>query len=136
MNKLRLGVIAMMAAFGIVLPAKALARADAAVATLRTDARPLHEKQTDEKKPETDKEKDKDEDKDKISVPVDKLPKAVVTGVKKELPGARITKAAKIEKENKVTYYLDNVKVGKKAWDVTVAEDGKILKKEECHDDD
>ena len=67
---------------------------------------------------------------------MDKLPKAVVTSIKKEIPGAKITKAYKAEKDGKVTYYLDNVKIGKKAWDVTVAEDGKILKKEECHDDD
>jgi hypothetical protein len=80
-------------------------------------------------------EGEKKEDKGE-KVAVDKLPKAVSDAVKKAMPGARITKANKLEKDGKVTYYLDDVKVGKKGWDVTVAEDGKILKKEECHDDD
>ena len=61
-------------------------------------------------------------------VDVDKLPKAVVEAVKKDLPGARITKAAKLEDGN---YYLDDVKVGKKLWDVTVTPKGQILKKVE-----
>ena len=61
-------------------------------------------------------------------VDVDKLPKAVVDAVKKEMPGARITKAAKLEDGN---FYLDDVKVGKKLWDVTVSPKGKIIKKVE-----
>lgn len=68
-------------------------------------------------------------------IDVAKLPKAVVVGVKKAMPGARITKAMKIVTDGKSLYYLDDVKVGKMGWDVTVSEDGKILKKEECHDD-
>jgi hypothetical protein len=75
----------------------------------------------------------KDEEPKGEPVAVDKLPKAVVDGVKKAMPGARITKASKLKDGN---FYLDNVKVGKKGWDVTVDEDGKIVKKEECHDDD
>ena len=94
------------------------------------------DKSNDKKNDAKDDKKDADADADKTKVEVDKLPKVVVTSVKKEMPGAKITKASKIEKDGKVTYYLDNVKVGKKAWDVTVADDGKILKKEECHDDD
>jgi hypothetical protein len=77
---------------------------------------------------------DKKEDKGE-KVAVDKLPKAVVDAVKKDMPGARITKANKVTKEGKVSYYLDDVKVGKKGWDFTVAEDGTIVKKEECHDE-
>jgi hypothetical protein len=71
----------------------------------------------------------------KETMAVDKLPKPVVDGVKKAMPGARITKAAKVTTEGKITYYLDDVKVGKKGWDVTVGEDGTIIKKEECHDE-
>ena len=94
------------------------------------------EKSHDKKNDAKDDKKDADADARKMKIEVDKLPKVVVTSVKKEMPGAKITKASRIEKDGKVTYYLDNVKVGKKAWDVTVADDGKILKKEECHDDD
>ena len=61
-------------------------------------------------------------------VDVDKLPKVVVEAVKKDMPGARITKAAKLKDGN---YFLDDVKVGKKLWDVTVTPKGKILKKVE-----
>jgi hypothetical protein len=68
-------------------------------------------------------------------IDVDNLPKAVVVGVKKAMPGARITKAMKLMEDGKTVYYLDDVKVGKKGWDVTVSEEGRILKKEECHDD-
>lgn len=64
-------------------------------------------------------------------VDVDKLPKAVVDAVKKEMPGARITKAAKLDDGN---FYLDDVKVGKKLWDVTVTPKGKIIKKVEMKD--
>ena len=64
-------------------------------------------------------------------VDVDKLPKAVVDAVKKDMPGARITKAAKLEDGN---FYLDDVKVGKKLWDVTVSPQGKIIKKVEMKD--
>jgi hypothetical protein len=68
-------------------------------------------------------------------IEVDKLPKVVVNSVKKAMPGARITKAAKVVDDGKTLYYLDDVKVGKVGWDVTVSADGKILKKEECHDE-
>ena len=51
--------------------------------------------------------------------------------VKKDMPGARITKAAKLEDGN---FYLDDVKVGKKLWDVTVSPQGKIIKKVEMKD--
>ena len=64
-------------------------------------------------------------------VDVDKLPKVVLDAVKKEMPGARITKAAKLEDGN---FYLDDVKVGKKLWDVTVSPKGKIIKKVEMKD--
>lgn len=66
-------------------------------------------------------------------VDVDKLPKAVVEAVKKDLPGARITKAAKLEDGN---FFLDDVKVGKKLWDVTVTPKGKIVKKVEMKEND
>ena len=69
-------------------------------------------------------------------IELDKLPKAVVESVKKEMPGARLTLAYKKVVDGKTTYLLDDVKVGKKEWDVTVAEDGTILKKEESHDED
>ena len=77
---------------------------------------------------------EKKEDKGE-KIAVDKLPKPVVDAVKKDMPGARITKANKLNKDGKVTYYLDDVKVGKKGWDVTLTEDGTIIKKEECHDE-
>ena len=73
---------------------------------------------------------------EKTKIDVDKLPKSVVMSVKKQMPGAKITKASKFEEDGNMTYYLDDVKIGKKGWDLTVAEDGKIIKKEECHDED
>ena len=74
---------------------------------------------------------DKEEEPKGDPVDVDKLPKVVVDAVKKEMPGARITKAAKLEDGN---FYLDDVKVGKKLWDVTVSPKGKIIKKVEMKD--
>lgn len=74
---------------------------------------------------------DKEEEPKGDPVDVDKLPKAVVDAVKKEMPGARITKAAKLDDGN---FYLDDVKVGKKLWDVTVSPKGKIIKKVEMKD--
>lgn len=68
-------------------------------------------------------------------IDVDKLPKAVVQSVKKSLPGARITKAMTFVQEGKTLYFLDDVKVGKKAWELTMTETGTIIKKEECHDE-
>lgn len=85
-----------------------------------------------EKKDADKKDSDKKEDEPKGEpVDVDKLPKAVVDAVKKEMPGARITKAAKLEDGN---YFLDDVKVGKKLWDVTVSPKGKIIRKVEMKD--
>ena len=79
---------------------------------------------------------EKKEDKGE-TIAIDKLPKAVVDGVKKAMPGAKFQKPGKKMKEGeKVTYYLPDIRVGKKEWDVTVAEDGTIIKKEECHDND
>ena len=66
-------------------------------------------------------------------VAVEKLPKAVVNAVKKALPGVRIVKAYILKDGN---YFLDDVKVGKKEWDVTVTPHGEILKKEEMKDSD
>ena len=66
---------------------------------------------------------------------VEKLPKAVVDAVKKAMPGARITKAYTFMEEGKFRYFLDDVKVGKVAWELTMTEDGKILKKEECKEE-
>ena len=57
-------------------------------------------------------------------VAVDKLPKAVVDAVKKAHPGARIVKAFLQPDGN---YLLDDVKVGKKEYDITVTPEGKIL---------
>ena len=134
-NKKLVAAFSLMSVTGLAVGMVGTARAQASVS--RAGIRLLDEKNSDDKKTEDKKgDNEKDEAKDRTTIPVEKLPKAVVTGVKKEMPGARITKAAKVEKDNKTTYYLDNVKVGKKAWDVTVAEDGKIIKKEECHDDD
>ena len=82
----------------------------------------------DQDKKSTDK---KEEEPKGDPIDVDKLPKAVVDAVKKDLPGARITKAAKLKDGN---YFLDDVKVGKKLWDVTVSPKGKIIKKEEMKD--
>ena len=79
---------------------------------------------------------EKKEDKGE-TVEVDKLPKAVVDGVKKAIPGAKFQKPGKRLKEGeKVTYFLPDIKQGKQEWDVTVAEDGTIIKKVECHDND
>ena len=86
----------------------------------------------DEKKEETKDEKKEDKG-EKIAL--DKLPKKVVENVKKEMPGAKLTRASKKVEEGKTFYFLDDVKLGKKEWDLKVAEDGTILKKEECHDD-
>ena len=61
-------------------------------------------------------------------VDVDKLPKAVVDAVKKAYPGSKITKAIKLENGN---FYLDDVKVSKKLWDLTVSPEGKIVKEVE-----
>lgn len=74
---------------------------------------------------------DKEEEPKGDPVDVDKLPKAVVDAVKKDMPGARITKAAKLKDGN---FFLDDVKVGKKLWDVTVSPKGKIIKKVEMKD--
>ena len=78
---------------------------------------------------------EKKEDKGEKIAP-DKLPAKVVDSVKKNMPGSRVTKAFKKTSEGKTVYLLDDVKIGKKGWDITVAEDGTILKKEECHDAD
>ena len=79
-------------------------------------------------KKDTDK---KEEEPKGDPVDVDKLPKAVVEAVKVDMPGARITKASKLEDGN---YYLDDVKVGKKLWDVTITPKGKIIKKVEMRE--
>jgi hypothetical protein len=68
-------------------------------------------------------------------IALEKVPKAVIDAVKKDTPGARVTKAFIKQLDGKTVYILDDVKAGKKGWDFTVAEDGKILKKEECHDE-
>ena len=65
-------------------------------------------------------------------IDVDKLPKAVVNGLKKAMPGARIVKAIKLPDGN---YFLDDVKVGKKEYDVTISPDGKVLKRVEQQGD-
>lgn len=65
-------------------------------------------------------------------IDIDKLPKAVVNGLKKAMPGARIVKAAKLPDGN---YFLDDVKVGKKEYDVTISPEGKILKSVEQQGD-
>lgn len=77
-----------------------------------------------------DQKKEEEEPKGE-PVDVDKLPKSVVDAVKKEMPGARIIKAAKLDDGN---YFLDDVKVGKKTWDITVTPQGKIVKKTEMKD--
>ena len=64
-------------------------------------------------------------------VAIEKLPKAVADAVRKELPGARLTKAAKLSDGD---YFLTDVKVGKKEFNVTVTPEGKILKIEEDND--
>ena len=61
------------------------------------------------------------------SVEIDKLPKAVVDAVQKDLPGAKLTKAMKLTDGN---YLLSDVKVGKKEYTITVTPEGKILKRE------
>ena len=75
-----------------------------------------------------DDKKEKEEEPKGDPVDVDKLPKAVVDAVKKAYPGAKITKAIKLEDGN---YYLDDVKVGKKLWDLTVTPKGEIVKQVE-----
>lgn len=64
-------------------------------------------------------------------VEIDKLPQAVVDAVKKELPGAHLTKAVKLADGN---YLLTDVKVGKKEYALTVTPEGKIVKREEDND--
>jgi hypothetical protein len=64
-------------------------------------------------------------------VEIDRLPKAVVDAVQKELPGAHLTKAVKRADGN---YFLTDVKVGKKEYALTISPDGKILKREEDND--
>ena len=66
-------------------------------------------------------------------IAADKLPKAVTEAIKKAMPGARIDKAIKLENGN---FFLDDVKVGKKEYDVTVTAEGKILSKVEQKDAD
>jgi hypothetical protein len=91
----------------------------------------------DEKTPASQDTKNDDNKEPREPMPIDKLPKVVVNAVKKEMPGARVTKAAKIEENGKITsYYLDSVMVGKEAWDVTVGADGNIIKKEQSTDND
>jgi hypothetical protein len=79
----------------------------------------------DNKKDDTKDKGKKEEEPKGDPVDVDKLPKAVINSVKKAYPGAVISKAAKLEDGN---FYLDDVKVGKKILDLTVAPDGKIVK--------
>jgi len=67
------------------------------------------------------------------AVAVDKLPKAVTDAVKKAHPGAKITKAFKQSDGN---YLLDDVKVGKKEYDITVSPEGKIISSVEQKDKD
>jgi hypothetical protein len=64
---------------------------------------------------------------------VDKRPKAVVDSVKKAPPGAKIVLAFKQPDGN---YLLDDVKVGKKEYDITVTPEGKILSSVEQKDKD
>ena len=51
--------------------------------------------------------------------------------VQKEFPGARLTKAMRLLDGN---YLLNDVKVGKKEYTLTVSPEGKVLKRED--DDD
>ena len=95
--------------------------------------RPLARALAEDQKKDEKKEEGKEDKGEKIEL--DKLPKKVVESVKKEMPGSRLTKASKKVEDDKAIYYLDDVKVGKKEWDLKVAEDGTILHKEECHDD-
>src|ERR1700753_2725004 len=50
------------------------------------------------------------------AVDLDKLPKAVVDAVQKEMPGARLTQALKLVNGN---FYLTDVKSGKKEFTLT-----------------
>jgi len=65
------------------------------------------------------------------TIAIDDLPKAVVDGVQKEMPGAVLAKA---KKQSDGNYRLSDVKLGKKEYTVTVSPDGTILNKAE--DDD
>lgn len=76
---------------------------------------------------------DKGEEPKGDPVALDKIPKAVVDAVKKALPGVRIIKAYVLKDGN---YFLDDAKVGKREWDITVTPEGKILKKEQMKDND
>jgi len=52
------------------------------------------------------------------------------------MPGAKFEKPARRVKDgDKVTYFIPDVRTGKTEWDVTVAEDGTVLKKVERQDD-
>jgi hypothetical protein len=66
-----------------------------------------------------------------VPVAIDQLPKSVVDAVKKDLPGAHLSKAYKLVDGN---YFLTDVKVGKKEYNVTATPEGKILKREEDND--
>jgi uncharacterized membrane protein YkoI len=59
------------------------------------------------------------------------LPAAVVDGVKKEWPTAKITTAEKLTKGGVVTYEMD-VDVAKKTYEVVFSPEGKLLSKAEA----
>lgn len=59
------------------------------------------------------------------------LPAAVVDGVKKEWPGAKITSAEKLTKGGVVSYEMD-VDVAKKTYEVVFSAEGKMLSKAEA----
>ena len=101
------------------------ARAGAAEAVAVVQARPMADAGD-------KKDSKKDDAPQGDPVDVDKLPKAVVNGVKKAMPGARIVKALKLPDGN---YFLDDVKVGKKEYDVTISPEGKVLKSVEQQGD-
>ena len=103
------------------------ARAGVAGPQAQVQARPLADAGDKDKK---DSKKDDAPEGDPVDI--DKLPKAVVTGLKKAMPGARIVKALKLPDGN---YFLDDVKVGKKEYDVTISPKGKVLKSVEQQED-
>lgn len=120
-----LAAVMLIGAAGLCLPP--VARAGVVGLQAHFQSRPLADAGDKDKK---DSKKDDAPQGDPVDV--DKLPKAVITGLKKAMPGARIVKALKLPDGN---YFLDDVKVGKKEYDVTISPQGKVLKSVEQQED-
>ena len=73
---------------------------------------------------------DKKKDEDEVKVTIDQVPKEVKATLLKEVGGGKITEIEKETEDGKTVFSAD-AKIGDKEYDIKVAEDGKLISKEE-----